>query len=120
MPLAPHTCAADGCDRAVPAGYGSRCDAHRGPPRIKKPQPDHRPTRTRRGYDSVRWRPRRNDFLRRHPVCADCGRPSQVPDHDPVPRRELVALGVADPDADEHLVPRCRDCHNRRTARTGK
>lgn len=118
MPLAPHTCAADGCDASVPAGQGSRCEAHSGR-RVQQRQPDRRPSAARRGYNGS-WQRRSADFIRRHPVCVDCGRPSKVPDHDPVPRRELVALGVADPDADEHLVPRCQPCHNRRTARTGR
>jgi hypothetical protein len=40
-----------------------------------------------------------------------------VPDHHPRSRRELIAAGVADPDADEYLRPLCAPCHNPETAR---
>ena len=99
-PRAPHRCLT--CPRLVPAGGGTRCGTCR--PR----------TRTF-DYSSRPWRRRSKDFLRRHPRCIDCGAPSTVSDHAPVARRDLVARGVPDPDADEHLQPRCAPCHNRRT-----
>jgi hypothetical protein len=40
-----------------------------------------------------------------------------VPDHHPVSRRQLVAIGVVDPDADEHLRPLCDACHGAETSR---
>jgi 5-methylcytosine-specific restriction protein A len=57
-------------------------------------------------------------FLRRHRVCVLCGRPSQVSDHWPRTRRELLAAGVRDPDAWHRLRPLCKPCHDRHTAAT--
>lgn len=109
MPLAPHTCSAPRCDAAVPAGAGPRCPAHDTRP------PDRRPSAARRGYDR-QWRRRRPARLAGR-ACIDCGAPAEVPDHWPLSRRELVALGVADPDDERWTVPRCVPCHNRRSAR---
>lgn len=75
----------------------------------------NRPSAAQRGYDH-RWRKRAASYLHRHPTCIDCGDPATVPDHSPRTRRELVAAGVADPDADEYLEPRCKPCHDRKTA----
>jgi 5-methylcytosine-specific restriction protein A len=49
-------------------------------------------------------------------MCVDCGRPATTADHAPVSRRDLVAAGVTDPDADRFLQSRCTPCHSRRTA----
>lgn len=59
----------------------------------------------------------RATFLAAHPTCIDCGAPSTEADHDPISRRDLVAMGDPDPDAWHHLKPRCKPCHARRTAR---
>lgn len=75
--------------------------------------PDLRPSAARRGY-GARWRQVRAKFLAEHPYCEDCGAPSTIPDHVPS-RRELVALGVPDPDAEQYLHARCQTCHNRKT-----
>lgn len=92
---------------------GGKCDEHRAV------DDRRRGTATERGYDE-RWARRRIEFLSENPICVDCGKDAEVPDHDPIPRRELVAMGVDDPDADEHLVPRCIPCHNSKTRRTGR
>ena len=65
------------------------------------------------------WPRRRARFLRRNPACTDCAARAEVPDHVP-PRRLLVALGVADPDDDIWLQPRCIPCHDTKTARLDK
>lgn len=74
-----------------------------------------RPTAAQRGYGH-RWQRTRRRYLRRHPTCILCGQPAQVPDHHPHSRKQLVAMGVRDPDADQHLRPLCIPCHNRETA----
>ena len=89
------------------------CIEHPRPGSIRPP--DLRPTAAKRGY-GARWRVIRARFLAAHPTCEDCGRPATVPDHVPS-RRQLVAMGVPDPDADQYLHPRCRTCHNRHTNR---
>jgi 5-methylcytosine-specific restriction protein A len=80
---------------------------------VRRPD-DRRPDASERGYDR-KWRRNAANFLRAHPVCVDCDGAAQVPDHDPVSRRELVARGDPHPDAWHHLRPRCTPCHNRRT-----
>ena len=75
--------------------------------------PEHRPTAAMRGYGS-HWQKQRKAFLLAHPYCEDCGSAATIADHEPS-RRELVRQGVADPDADQYLHPRCQTCHNRKT-----
>ena len=66
------------------------------------------------GYDA-RWRKTRAAFLDANPTCIDCGHPATVADHAPRTRRQLLADGVANPDAWDHLQPRCATCHGRKT-----
>lgn len=103
-------CAVPRCPELVRAG---RCAAHR---RAEERSSDAaRGSAPRRGYGH-RWRARRAAFLARHPDCVSCGAPASVPDH-VVPRRELVAAGVADPDADQWLQALCASCHGAKTVR---
>jgi 5-methylcytosine-specific restriction protein A len=108
-PLRP--CDTPGCPGRAETGRCARCrDGRRNNPRLRALNA------AERGYDAA-WRARRLDYLLTHPVCRLCGRLAQIPDHYPVSRRRLVALGVADPDADEHLRPLCRPCHACETGR---
>lgn len=75
---------------------------------------DDRPSAAARGYNND-WAKRRAVFLRDNPTCIDCGSKATVPDHSPASRKQLVAMGVADPDDAKHLEPRCARCHNKRT-----
>lgn len=75
-----------------------------------------RRTAAERGYDA-RWRRRRKRYLRDHPTCCLCGDPSEVPDHHPLSREQLLEQGVDNPDADEYLRPLCTPCHNKETAK---
>lgn len=110
---APQPCPRPGCPALLPPG--GYCPEHR---RVVRRRTDEaRGTAAQRGYGST-WRRRRASFLARHPRCIDCGAKATVPDHDPYSRRDLVAAGVADPDADEFMQPRCTPCHNTRTAAT--
>ena len=114
MPVRPPSpCTHPGCPVLVDGG--GRCATHKAMARRESDRV--RGTATQRGYDH-RWQRKRRPFLARHTVCVDCGARATVADHDPYTRRELVAMGVDDPDRDEYLQPRCTSCHNRRTALT--
>ena len=103
------------CAAPTPTTRCPACAAHHN---AQQPRPrDTRPTAAQRGYDG-KWRRLRTAYLTRNRRCLDCGAPATVADHRPTPRRELVARGDPDPDADHHLEPRCVPCHNRITART--
>lgn len=114
MPTRPRApCTTPGCGTPTPGG--GRCETCRG---RKRADTDRiRGTAAERGYGE-RWRTViRPGYLTRHPRCDLCGRAATVPDHYPRSRRELVAAGVPDPDADEHLRPLCDPCHRTETAR---
>lgn len=101
-------CTTPGCPTIT---LGGRCDTCR---RGKK-----RLTRTRaRAVDNYgpRWPGFRLDYLIRHPRCVLCRRLSNVPDHWPVSRRDLVAAGERNPDQDCYVRALCTSCHNRQTA----
>lgn len=93
-----------GCSNRVDSG---RCEEHQ-----------HNRRGTQGVYQTRAWRRRSRQFLSKpeNGDCIDCGAPATVSDHAPISRQELVAMGVEDPDADEHLQPRCGPCHSRRTA----
>ena len=109
MPTAPaRPCAAPGCPALV--ARGRRCPAH------ARAEERRRGSAARRGYGTA-WQQTSAAYLAAHPICIDCGAPATVPDYDPVARRDLVAMGVPDPDAWHRLKPRCGPCHNWRTVR---
>lgn len=112
MPAKPlRPCDTPGCPGRAATGRCTRCKSNRQTnPRLRTQ------TAAERGYD-WQWRPRRDEYLLRHPRCTLCGRIACVPDHYPISRKRLVSLGVPDPDADEHLRPLCKSCHNKETAR---
>ncbi|MDP8971189.1 MAG: HNH endonuclease [Actinomycetota bacterium] len=106
MPQRPlRRCTTPGCPHKVEAG---RCPIH-ARNRLITRQRD--PGATYHGD----WPRRRLDYLARHPVCVLCGRAATVADHHPHSRRQLIRAGVADPDADQHLRPLCKPCHDRQT-----
>lgn len=112
--MAPKTlspCSVPGCPTLTDT---ARCDEHRREYR-RNQAADRRaagdPAMTAYHGD---WPRRRAKFLRSHPTCVDCSAPATVPDHVP-PRRLLLELGIADPDNDRWLRPRCEPCHDRKT-----
>lgn len=109
MPMRPgEPCGSPGCPgRTTSGGRCVRCTGAAG----ALAEPDPGAIYTTRG-----WRTRRLEYLGTHPFCALCSAAATVPDHYPVSRRVLVARRVADPDADEHLRPLCKRCHDRSTA----
>lgn len=109
----PKPCTTPGCRGSSPVG--GRCERCRG--RRTRITDTRRGTSAQRGYGAA-WRTgARLDYLSRHPVCVLCGQAATVPDHYPLSRRQLVAAGVDEPDADERLRPLCRPCHGSETAR---
>lgn len=104
-------CAEPGCPVLVARG---RCEAHA--KELRRRQEAGRPSAAERGY-GPEWRRISAEFLAAHPWCLDCGKPAAQSDHAPVDREELVRRGVPNPDAWEHLQPRCASCHSRRTNR---
>ena len=107
MPRAAHVCTTPGCPTLTTGGQCPVCMAR---------SERRRGTRQQRGY-GARWVRARLPYLRRHPLCVLCGAVSEVPDHHPRSRRELVAANVADPDAWEHLRALCTPCHAAETAK---
>lgn len=75
-----------------------------------------RGTARQRGYDAA-WERKRKAFLAKHPTCLLCPSPARVGDHHPYSRRELVAMGVTDPDAEMYLRPLCVPCHSSETGK---
>lgn len=109
MPRRPRPpCSVPGCPEVT--ARGGRCEVHR------REAEQQRGTAAERGYDT-RWQRIRRAYLYRNPWCLLCGRTATVADHFPLSRRQLVAQGVADPDAPNRLRPLCATCHNRETAK---
>ena len=99
-------CRVPGCPNvATNRGY---CDKHQSkiPPR----QFTTRPNAAGRGYD-YKWQKFRAEYLRRNPICADCGQQATDVHH---PWR----LEDGGPQYDAaNLMPLCHPCHSARTAR---
>lgn len=108
MPKAMRVCSTPGCPELTADG---RCDRHR------TAADRARGTSAQRGYNSKQWRAARRAVLRRNPVCVICHvQAATVADHHPVGRRDLVALGVTDPDAPFRMRGLCGPCHGTETA----
>lgn len=104
-----------------PSGYCDECEARHnieykarkiavaGTP-METEEEVKRPTAFQRGYDR-RWREFAKEYLRRHPVCAICGRPAQVVDHKDIPAQVMMDMdGRFDLDED-HYQPLCISCN---------
>lgn len=104
----PKPCTVSGCPGL---DYGDGCPYHPHSSTIRCK--DHRPSAAHRGY-GYHWRTRiRKDQLDREPFCRICGQPGLIADHI-IPRRKLLADGVADPDAEYRLQTLCRKCDNKK------
>lgn len=102
-------CSEPGCHVLTTAGRCEDC---------QRKAEQQRGSAADRGYSGKAWRFARGVVLRRDPVCVLCGvRFSTVADHWPVSRRDLVAMGIADPDAPHRLRGLCGPCHSSETAR---
>lgn len=94
---APRPCLRNGCPTLVANGY---CDAHRR-------KEEQRPSSHARGYTRS-WARIRLWFLRRHPLCAVCGRTADCVDH----IRPLARGGTHD---EGNLQAMCTPCHTIKT-----
>lgn len=113
-------CSVPQCPELCESG---RCDAHR-----REASMARGGYAERGGGGSNAWRGARAACLLRDPICVctntehghgdRCYAPSNVADHYPDSKRDLVAMGVADVDALHRLRGVCTSCHNRHTAVT--
>ncbi len=91
-----------------------------------------RPTAAERGYNGKRWSSARRSTLKRDPFCMcteectcdwfgagllRCPLISNVADHYPDSRKDLIARGELDPDHPRFLRGLNRSCHSRETNR---
>jgi 5-methylcytosine-specific restriction protein A len=106
MPHAKRICSTPGCPEITDGGRCPTCTTR---------SEQRRGSAAQRGYDA-RWRAKRAAYLRRHPTCVLDGAIATVADHHPLSRRDLVAQGVPDPDADHRLRALCAGCHGKATA----
>ena len=74
--------------------------------RLSRTWDDSRGSAAERGYDS-HWHKFRNTYLRAHPLCSDCGKPSCIVHH-----VRPLADGGDKYDVD-NLKALCLDCHAR-------
>ena len=109
MVRAKSVCPVAGCAELT---EGGRCAKH-------KAEADRaRGTSAERGYNSRQWRATRRALLRRDKDCRVCGQePATVADHYPRSRKELLEMGVSDPDALYRLRGLCARCHSKETAK---
>ena len=104
-------CSTPGCPELVEGGPS--CPAHVAEARRRD---EERRPRSERRY-GPEFERNRAALLADRPLCAcGCGRLADTADHWPVTRRELLAQGVADPDARHRLRPLFHACHNRESA----
>ena len=108
MAWAKSVCPVFGCAEITDGGRCAKC----------KGEADRvRGTAAQRGYSGKAWRFARLVVLRRDPVCVMCKKAfSTVADHYPISRRDLVAMGIRNPDAPERLRALCASCHSSETA----
>lgn len=102
-------CTTDGCPVLVQGGRRCKdCEAK---------ADKQRPNSTARGYDR-KWRLRRARFLLDHPICEEQGCHKASTDvHHRIKRKDLIAQGVQDPDADQYLQALCHSHHSQQTSR---
>ena len=103
MPLRP--CSYSGCPVIGP------CPTHK---RKAMPAPtvrlydDRRGSSTQRGY-GYQWQQFRKDYIRRHPCCCRCGKPTTDVDH-------VLPRAKGGTDDERNLQPLCGFHHKQKTA----
>lgn len=107
MPRAMRVCPTPGCPNLT---SGGRCQG------CRSEAEERRGSRQARGYDAA-WERKRARYLTAHPICVLCSGMATVADHHPTSRRDLLAQGVTDLDADHRLRALCAPCHSSETAR---
>lgn len=103
MPRSLKVCTTKDC---IEITRGGKCDD------CKRKAAKARTTNTANYSGNTAWRTKSASFLRRYPVCFDCGDPAQVVDH-------IDGLGPSGPRGfdDANLQSLCRSCHGKKTAR---
>ena len=87
-----------------------------------------RGTAAERGYNSRRWEGTKRTIRKRDPFCTcdagdhghasfACMHLTEVADHYPKTRKQLLEEGVRDPDKPEFCRGLCKSCHSRATAK---
>lgn len=105
----PRVCSVPDCPELTTRG---RCDG------CQREAEQRRGTAADRGYNSKAYQAARRRVLLRDPVCVVCKvRFSTVSDHWPDSRRDLIAMGVPDPDSPDLMRGLCHPCHSSETAR---
>jgi 5-methylcytosine-specific restriction protein A len=105
-PKAKKPCNFIGCIELTTERY---CEKHR---RDEAKRVDQiRGTSTQRGYDS-RWRKARASFLKRNPLCIECGRLASVVDHRTPHKGNYELFWDV-----SNWGSMCKPCHDRKTAR---
>lgn len=95
-------CAMPGCPNIALKG-NSRCALH------ITPTLDDRPSPSARGYDRA-WQATRKRFLHRNPLCESCGSIATEVHH-------IVMLANGGTHDETNLMPLCKRCHSRITAK---
>jgi 5-methylcytosine-specific restriction protein A len=109
MPMLPkRPCPVAGCPVPGP------CPVHRRPVRPQPAQPvrlydDRRGSSTQRGYGYA-WQQRRKEYIKQHPFCVRCGKPTTDVDH-------KLARRFGGSEDDSNLQALCGSCHKAKTAR---
>jgi len=105
LPLRP--CTQSGCHALTATG---RCPAHQRAPKtqVSRLYDDRRGSSTQRGYGYA-WQQRRKEFIKKHPFCAKCPRPTTDVDH-------RIPKSRGGSDEDSNLQPLCSFHHKQKTA----
>ena len=109
MPPKYRPCCEPGCPALAKAPL-SRCPEHQA--QYQREHDARRQSASKRGYNAV-WKRIRDRFLRDHPTCARCGKPSEVAHH-------VVRKREGGPDEAGNLVALCKKCHSLHHANTGE
>jgi len=70
---------------------------------------DRRGSSTARGYGYA-WQQRRKEYVKQHPFCVKCGRPTEQVDH-------VLPRSHGGSEDDSNLQSLCGYCHKQKTAR---
>lgn len=74
---------------------------------------DDRPSASKRGYNS-KWRKFARNYLKKHTVCAICGKKATVVDHKNIPAQIMLDMYDKFILDDEYYQPLCRSCNSRK------
>jgi len=67
----------------------------------------------RQYWSSYQWRKIRNIYLRKYPLCIECGNQATEVDH-------IIPVKLGGSNIESNLQPLCKSCHSRKTALEGR